>query len=156
MKTMTFRSAMLSALLLVCSASFASDLKSESQEVKITPIENLYLGKTAEKVWNVTYSNQKKPVTITLHQERHSKKYIVRSEFFEVTYVLNKHGFGVTRVSRSLQLVPEEINSSVLNKQQLEYQKILTTNQISEEYALQLIANYLPDLINEGYKHLLF
>ncbi len=156
MKTMTFCSAILGALLLTSSVSFASAIKSESQVIKITQVENLYLGKTAEKVWNVTYSNQEKPVTITLHQTGHSKEYIVRSEFFEVTYVLNKHGFGATRVSRSLQLVPEKINSSVINKQQLESQKILTTNQISEEYALQLIAAYLPDLLNEGYKHLLF
>jgi hypothetical protein len=156
MKTITFRSAMFGFLLLASSFSFANTVKTESQEVTITPVENLYLGKTAEKVWMLNYSEKEKPVTVTMHQVGNSKEYIVRSAFFEIAYVSGKQGFGVTTLPRSLREIPEEINYSVLNKQQLENQKILTPNQITEDDALKLIASYLPDLLNENYKHLLY
>jgi len=156
MKTMTFRSAMFGLLLMVSSISFAGTVETETQEVKITPVENLHLGKTAEKVWTLNFSDQKKPVTVTMHQVGNTKEYLVRSEYFEVAYIAGKQGFGVTAMPRSLREIPVEINYSVLNKQQIENQKILTPNQITEDYALQLIASYLPDLLNERYKHLLY
>jgi hypothetical protein len=156
MKTIKLCSAMAGLLLLTSSLSFASPLQPASNEVKITPVENLFLGKTAEKVWTVNFSDKEKPVTITLHQVRKTKEFIVRSEYFEVAYVSNKHGFGATQVPRSMRKVPVEINSAVLNLQQIENQKMLTPNQVSEEFALNLIANYLPDLLNNNYKHLLF
>ena len=49
MKTVTLGSALLGLLLIVSSFSFAGTAITGTQEVKITPVENLYLGKTAEK-----------------------------------------------------------------------------------------------------------
>ena len=91
-----------------------------------------------------------------MHQTGSIKEYVVRSEYFEVVYTATKQGFGVSPLPRSMREVPSAINSSVLNKEQLEQQKILSPNQVSEEFALELIASYLPDLLNEGYKHLLY
>ena len=51
--------------------------------------------------------------------------------------------------------IPQEIINRVINSEELGRQKILTPNEVSEEQALDLIAAYLPDLINPSYKHLL-
>ncbi len=156
MKTVTIRLAVVAFLLMASSFSFANSVKTGTQEVKITQVENLYLGKSAEKVWTIRYSEQKKPVTITLRKVAKGKEYIVRSEFFEVAYASDKEGFGVKDMRRSWREVPEEISSSVLNKQQIQNQKTLTPNVVSDDYALELIASYLPDLLNEDYRHLIF
>jgi hypothetical protein len=156
MKTMTVRSLAFGVLLLAGSVSFVNASTTDSKEVKITPVENLNLGKSAEKVWNINYSEQEKPVTITMHQVGNSKEYVARSEFFEVAYVLNKRGFGVSMTSHSLKSVPEQINSTVLNYEQLKKQRTLTKSQVSDEVALQMIADYLPELLNERYKHLIY
>jgi uncharacterized membrane protein YvbJ len=114
------------------------------------------LGKSVEKVWTISYSELEKPITIVLRTVANGKEYVVRSEFFEVIYVSDKAGFGVKKIYAPLKEVPTKINSSVLNKQQIQNQKILTPNEVSDAYALSLIASYLPDLLNDGYKHLIY
>ena len=114
------------------------------------------MGKSAEKVWTISYSDQEKPVTIALRKVLGANEYVVRTEFFEVIYQANNEGFGVRKMHSGLREIPEQISASVLNKQQLKQQTILTPDKISDEYALKLIASYLPDLINEGYKHLIY
>ncbi len=156
MKTVTIRLSVIVFLLMASLFSFANSEKSGNQEVKITQVENLYLGKSAEKVWTIRYSEQKNPVTITLRKIAKGKEYIVRTEFFEVVYASTKEGFGVKDMRRAWREVPEEISSSVLNKQQIQNQKALTPNSVSDDYALELIASYLPDLLNEDYRHLLY
>ena len=133
-----------------------SAFNSGTNEFEITPVENLHLGKNIEKVWKLTYFENEKPVTITLNKGKHENEFVVRGEFFEVAYVSSKSGFGVRAVRNSQREVPEAITSSVLNAEQMQKQKILTADQISDEYAMQLIASYLPDLLNENYKHLIY
>lgn len=156
MKSSTIRFAIVAALLLASSFSFAIPTEKETNEIAITPIENLYLGKSVEKVWTISYSELEKPITIVLRTVANGKEYVVRSEFFEVIYVSDKAGFGVKKIYAPLKEVPTKINSSVLNKQQIQNQKILTPNEVSDAYALSLIASYLPDLLNDGYKHLIY
>lgn len=156
MKSSTNRFAVVAILLFACCFSFAGQAKKEAYEIAIIPVENLYLGKSIEKVWTISYSEQERPITIALHTVANGKEYIVRSEFFEVIYASDKAGFGVKKIHPSLKEVPTEINSSVLNKQRMQNQKIITTNDVSDAYALDLIANYLPDLLNDEYKHLIY
>jgi hypothetical protein len=156
MKSSTIRFAFVAIFLFGYSFSFASQTKKEAHEIAITPVENLYLGKSVEKVWTISYSEQKRPVTIALHTVSNGKEYIVRSEFFEVIYTSGKAGFGVKKMHSMLKEVPNETNVSVLNKQQMKGQKIITTNDVSDTYALGLIASYLPDLLNEEYKYLIY
>jgi uncharacterized membrane protein YvbJ len=156
MKTITIRFTAIAVLLFASSFSYASSVEKETNEVAITPVENLHLGKSVEKVWTISYSGQEKPVTIALRSVANGKEYVVRSEFFEVIYASDKNGFGVKKIHTSLKEVPGKINASVLNKQQMQNQKILTPNSVSDDYALGLIASYLPDLLNEGYKHLIY
>lgn len=136
--------------------SFASSIKTGSNVFEITPVENLFLGKNVDKVWTVGYSDQKKSVTIILQKNGIKKEFVVRSEFFEVVYIADKSGLGAVKIKNSKREVPKRITSSVLNKQQMQIQRILTPNPVSDEYALVLIASYLPDLLNDGYSHLIY
>ncbi len=125
-------------------------------EYEITKVENLHLGKSIEKLWTVDYSKAQKPITITLKTGKYCKEYIVRSEFFEVIYACTENGFGVQKMHSNMKKIPAKITSAVINKQQMEKQRILVPEyNISEDYALGLIASYLPDLLNEDYRHLI-
>jgi hypothetical protein len=128
----------------------------ETNRVEVTAVEDLHLGNSIEKLWKVSYSKDETPVTIALRPTSKGTEYLVRSEFFEVIYANDKHGFGVRKMPASLQEVPETINSFVLNKQQLQQQKVLTPEKVSDEEALKLIVSYLPDLLNENYQHLIY
>lgn len=156
MKTSTTRITVIAVLLLVSLFSFAGKVGKETYEFEITPVENLFLGKSIEKVWTISYSEQEKPVTIALRSVGNGKEYVVRSEFFEVIYASDNEGFGVRKVHPSMKEIPAKITSSVLNKQQMQTQRILTPNKVSDAIALDLIASYLPDLLNNGYKHLIY
>ena len=136
--------------------SFAGSAKTGSSVFEITPVENLFLGKNIEKVWTITYSEQEKPLTIALQKTGKNFAYVVRSEFFEVIYSSDQNGFGVKKVAHANRTVNNRINFSILNLDEMNRQRILTPNPVTEEYALGLIASYLPDLLNEGYKHLIY
>lgn len=141
----------------VCISSFAiaNPLGSERNEYQITSFEDLHFGKSIEKAWALNYS-ENEPVTITLRSKGNGKEFIVRSDYFEVVYVSDRNGFGVRKIPASLKEIPDEITSSVLNKKQMENQRILTPAKVSDTFALELIASYLPDLLNENYRHLIY
>ncbi len=80
---------------------------------------------------------------------------MVRNDFFEVCYAITSKGFGAKKVRTSWSTVPRQINSVVLNKEQLKRQEVISPNKVNDETALGLIANFLPDLINDEYTHLL-
>jgi hypothetical protein len=156
MKKSLIRFAAIAVLVFASTFVFADSPKIESHKFKITPLENLYLGNSIEKVWTISYSDNEKPVTVTLVPSQKGREYVVRSEFFEVTYAADKDGFGVRKINASLKEIPTVITSSVLNKKQMKRQKVLTPNDVSDDYALELVASYLPDIINDNYKHLIY
>lgn len=133
--------------------AFTSGLK--TSEFEINQVDNLFLGKLAEKVWTIGYSDQEKPITIALRTVGNVKEYVVRSQYFEVIYAADDKGFGVRKIHSSQREVPAKITKAVLNQKQFENQVIITPNRVSDDYALGLIASYLPDLLNENYLHLL-
>lgn len=149
------RTTVLAALLFAGPITFASSPETGLTEYKITPVENLILGENIKKVWTVDYSEFEKPVTITLQKVGKYNRFIVRSKFFELVYASCNEGFGVKCIKNSERNVDPKICSSVLNEQQMQNQRILTSNPVSEEQALELIASYLPDLINEEYRHVI-
>ena len=156
MKNILIRSTALAVVLLMGSISFANSAKRVTNEFEIIPVEDLRLGNSIEKVWKISYSEAETPVTIALRSVGDVKEYVVRSQYFEVLYVMDNEGFGLRKIPASLKEVSDKIISKVLNKEQMKYQRILTPDKISEAYALELIASYLPDLVNEDYKHLLY
>lgn len=155
MKNILIRSTAIAVLLFVSSSSFASSNKNAANEFEITPVEDLFVGNSIGKIWKINYSESETPVTIALRSVGDVKEYIVRTQFFEVLYVSDNKGFGVRKMPASLKEIPSKINSSVIDKQQMQLQQILTPNKISDTYALELIASYLPDLLKNNYKHLI-
>ncbi|KOH45860.1 hypothetical protein [Sunxiuqinia dokdonensis] len=141
-----------------CLATFAVQATATDRsfsDYDIVAVSNQDLSAKADKAWVLSYDNQEAPIVITLHETKRSKNYVVRAEHFEVSYVCCKKGFGASMVKAEYSEIPQEIINRVINSEELGRQKILTPNEVSEEQALDLIAAYLPDLINPSYKHLL-
>ena len=109
----------------------------------------------AEKAWVLSYDDNESSIVISLYQTKRCKYYVVRSEHFEIAYVCGKKGFGASHVKSEFSRVPYELTSKVINDSELDRQKILTQSQPSDEKVLELIAAYLPDLVNPSYKYLL-
>jgi len=106
-------------------------------------------------VWNLKYSESETGFKITMSEKTGEKTYTVRSKFFEVAYVLDKNGFGARMIKNNNAQVPSQILDQILNQDALKNQKVISDAQIDNEAVLNLIASYLPDLINDNYKHLL-
>lgn len=157
MKKRTITFCALAAIFFAGTSVFAVDPSSnENNAVEVTAVDDLHLGNSIEKLWKVSYSKEESPVTVALRVTPKGNEYVVRSKFFEVIYANDKHGFGVRKMHTYLKEVPDPINFSVLNKQQLQQQRVLTPNNVSDAYALSLITSYLPDLLNEDYQHLIY
>jgi hypothetical protein len=133
----------------------ATNVRKEFSNCEINSVDDLHLGKRVQKIWTLAYSKDEVPVTVVKTKNLEGTNYIVRSEFFEVTYLASSNGFGVIEMKRSWRNVPKVISDAVLNREEIKKQAIITPNKIDDEYAVQLIAAFLPQLINEGYTHLL-
>lgn len=117
----------------------------------ITSVDN----SASSLVWDLKYAASENAFKITMSENKGEKEYTVRSKFFEVAYILNKNGFGARMVKPGKMQVPFEILNKIINQEALKNQKVISDSQINNETALNLIASYLPDLINENYKQLL-
>ena len=51
--------------------------------------------------------------------------------------------------------ITKKISRAVISREEMKRQQIITPNRVDDERALGLIASYLPDLVNDGYTHLL-
>jgi len=52
-------------------------------------------------------------------------------------------------------MVSENLNTAVLNQDRINSQKCISGEAIGTDKVLEMIASYLPDLINEQYKTIL-
>ncbi|MCT4671945.1 MAG: hypothetical protein N4A37_01665 [Prolixibacteraceae bacterium] len=109
----------------------------------------------ALNLWELNYGNIDKGVHIEKNFTNRGTEYIVRSKFFEVRYINTKHGFGVRSIQPRNAKVQEQINYAVIDQAQMDNQRIICAEGISDEKALNLIASYLPDLLRSNYKHIL-
>ncbi|NCB07199.1 MAG: hypothetical protein EOM73_03430 [Bacteroidia bacterium] len=155
MKKLSFVSVLMLGLFLMSVTVNATGLRTEFSEFEISPVNDLFLGKSVQKVWTLSYSQNEVPVTVVKHKTVEGVEYTVHSEHFEVSYASVATGFGVREVRKSWSNVPKKINNAVLNQAEMKNQQIITPNKVSDEVALGLIASYLPDLLNDGYTHLL-
>ncbi|HKJ42741.1 MAG TPA: hypothetical protein VKA27_11645 [Sunxiuqinia sp.] len=140
---------------LLSSATKAADTDRMFKEYDITQVASQDLKAGADKAWVLSYNSNQTPITITLHESKRAKYYVVRGDNFEVAYECCKKGFGASYVKSAYSEVPYELTNSVINREEMNRQKVLTTSQLSDEKAVNLIAAYLPDLVNPSYKHLL-
>lgn len=137
--------------IVIClSANPVSTIAAPNDSFTITATEN----SVNSSAWNLKYSESENPISITMLEKDGEKEYTVRSKFFEVAYVVTKNGFGARMVKAGKTTVPVQILDQIINKDALNNQKIISDGQIDNATALNLIASYLPDLINDNYKHL--
>jgi len=133
----------------------ATGLRTEFNNYEIEKVDDLYLGKKVEQVWTLSYSSNENPVTVVKRNTIEGTKYVVHSKYFEVSYVSSMSGFGAQEVRKSWSGVPKRINKAVISNDELKRQQIITPKKVDDDRALALIASYLPDLLNDGYTHLL-
>ena len=105
--------------------------------------------------WNLKYSEAENAIKITMAEKNGEKMYTVESKFFDVVYIMNKNGFGARMIKGGTARVPAQILEKIINGDALKNQKVISATEVNTATALNLIASYLPDLINVNYKHLL-
>jgi hypothetical protein len=134
---------------------WAGNDDSMNSTYKISPDLNFNPTSSFQKSWEIAYGEAKSPVHVFLKETKKGREYVVRTKYFEVKYVNGSNGFGVRMVSGSESTVKEALNTAVLNEASLNNQKRISAEAISEDRVLEMIASYLPDLINEQYNSIL-
>lgn len=155
MKKVNLLSVLVLAILFVSLSSSASGVRSQFKSYEIEEVDNLFMGKSVKALWTVSYSSEEVPVTVVKRKTFDGIEYVVHSKHFQVSYALTAEGFGAKETRKAWSNVPKKISRAVINKEELERQRIITPNKVNDEKALGLIASYLPDLVNDGYTHLL-
>ena len=138
------------SVIYVLALNSTSDAKGNSKKrmnYDITPIENLYLGSDVVKAWSITYAKGNDPVTVLKKSDKNEINYIVRSKLFELSYVAKSSGFGAKKLKKKWRALSQRTTVATIDMKQLRNQKIITPRKVNEQKALELIANYLPDLI---------
>lgn len=151
MKKLGLVTSVLVCMVLVSNFALATGTRTEFKDYEIKLVDDLYVGKNVKAIWTVSYSNTEAPVTVVKRKTFEGTEYTVHSKYFEVSYLATFSGFGTKQVRNSWSYVPKKINKAVINQEQLKRQEIITPNKVNDEMALELIASFLPDLINDGY-----
>ena len=122
----------------------------------IIPVDQQDLGSGVDQAWKLSYDEEMSPIVIELYGSKKGKTFIVRTDHFEVAYVSSSKGFGARKVKVSESKIPDSLTSQVVNAEELARQQVISAEEIDERTAVELIAAYLPDLVNPGYKHLFY
>ena len=155
MKKLSLLSALVVCLFVVSVSVNATGLRTEFNEYEISIVDDLFMGKNVNAIWTLSYSNQESPVTVVKRETWEGVDYVVHSKFFEVSYASTAAGFGTKEVRGTWSNVPKKISRAVISQEEMKRQQIITPKRVDDKRALALIASYLPDLINDGYTHLL-
>ena len=134
---------------------WAGNEESFNSNYKISPDLNFSSNSNFQKSWEIAYGESKTPVHVFMKETKKGQEYLVRTKYFEVKYMNDSKGFGVKMVNGSESTVSESLNTAVLNQTNLNNQKCISNEAISNEKVLEMIASYLPDLINEQYSSIL-
>lgn len=113
----------------------------------ITELEPETVGRETMRKFQLTYENGKAPVVIYLNERPRCREYIVRGHAMEVMYVCRKNGFGATTLNERFSLYPVDTNERFLSSDALRVQSKITSEQVSIDHALGLIACYYPELL---------
>jgi hypothetical protein len=150
-----FVQALLIVFTLISVNVWAGNEDTLNSNYKISPDLNFTPTTSFQKSWEIAYGEAKTPVHVYMKETKKGKEYIVRTKYFEVKYVNGSNGFGVKMVNSSESTVSETLNTTVLNLKKLESQKFINPNTVTDDHILEMIASYLPDLINEQYNSIL-
>ncbi len=135
--------------------AWAGNEESFNSNYKISPDLNFSPNSDFQKSWEIAYGESKTPVHVFMKETKKGQEYLVRTKYFEVKYINGSQGFGVKLLNGSESEVSESLNAAVLNQIQLNNQKCISGEAIGNDKVLEMIASYLPDLINEQYNSIL-
>lgn len=155
MKNLNFVSIFLIGFLLVSVSANATGVRSQFNEYEITSVEDVRVGKKVQAIWTLSYSEDESAITVLKRKTLEGTEYIVQNDHFAVSYALTVNGFGVKPVRKAWTNVPRQITNAVISKSAMAQQAVITPNKVDDKRALKLIASYLPDLINDGYTHVI-
>lgn len=150
-----FVQVMLVVFTLISINVWAGNEGSSNSSYKISPDLNFTPASGFQKSWEIAYGESKTPVRVFLKETKKGQEYLVRTSYFEVKYVNGSQGFGVRMIYGAESTVNASLNAAVLNSAQVSSQKCISTEAIANDKALEMIASYLPDLINEQYNSIL-
>lgn len=150
-----FVQVMLVVFTLISINVWAGNEGSSNSSYKISPDLNFTPASGFQKSWEIAYGESKTPVRVFLKETKKGQEYLVRTSYFEVKYVNGSQGFGVRMIYGAESTVNTSLNAAVLNSAQVSSQKCISTEAIANDKALEMIASYLPDLINEQYNSIL-
>lgn len=134
---------------------WAGNEESFNSNYKISPDLNFTPTSGFRKSWEIAYGESKTPVHVFMKETKKGQEYLVRTKYFEVKYINGSNGFGVRTVKGTESTVSESLNTAVLNQVQLNSQKCINAEAVRDDQVLDMIASYLPDLINEQYNSIL-
>lgn len=143
------------ALMAITTTGFAHGSEAFIDDYKISPKENFVPGTTFQQSWEITYGESGRPVQVLLKETKNGEEYVIRTGYFEVKYVNSEKGFGVRELKAGEQVVPAGLNSKVLNQSMMNNQKVISSTKVAGDQVLDMIASYLPELINENYQNIL-
>lgn len=150
-----FISVLFVALIAMCSSVFASQGETFLDDYKISPKVDSVHGTALQQSWEITYGESTRPVQVLLSETKTGNEYIVRTGYFEVKYVNSDRGFGVKSLRASEQRIPADLNMKVLDSIGLNKQRIITGSKVADDQVLEMIASFLPELINQEYQSIL-
>lgn len=140
---------------MISTSVWAGTSESLNSVFKISPDLTFSPTSDYQKSWEIAYGESVSPVHVFLKETKKGQEYVVRTKYFEVKYVNGSQGFGVKMVNGAESTVNANLNAAVLNQAQLNNQKCISAKAIDSEKVLEMIASYLPDLINEQYSSIL-
>ena len=155
MKNLNYVTILVVGFLFVAISANAAGIRTEFNEYEITSVEDIRVGKNVKAIWTLSYSDKEDAVTVVKRKTLDGIEYVVHSNHFAVSYAATATGFGAKEVRKSWSSVPRKITNAVISKEELAKQAIIIPSKVDDEKALGLIASYLPELINDGYTHLL-
>lgn len=126
---------------------------SDLGQYKITHSESpiVYNDQVLE-TYDLQYENAANPIKIAVMQEKKCRNFIVRSDEFEVQYACTNGVFGVKKIEKRFQEVPEAEVSMKLDRVGYYAQRVICQDKKSLDDYLGLIACYFPDLVKEDYQ----
>lgn len=146
---------MLVVFTMISISVWAGNEESFNSNYKISPDQNFVPTSDFQKGWEIAYGESKTPVHVFMKETKKGQEYLVRTKYFEVKYINGSNGFGVRLINGSESTVSESLNEAVINQTALNSQKCISKEAVGNDQVLEMIASYLPDLINEQYNSIL-
>jgi len=134
---------------------WAGNEESFNSNYKISPDLNCELTSDFQKCWEIAYAESQQPVHVYMRETKKGQEFLVRTKYFEVKYINGSNGFGVRMLTKSEGTVSETLNNAVISSSAFSNQKCISNEPVENSQVLEMIASYIPDLINEQYKSIL-